>query len=680
MNKRLPYLLKFTAIFAILASMVILESCSSGKKALGRGNYYESVMLSINRLRRNPDHKKSRETLSYSYPLSLQFYEENVRNLQARNDPNKWTGIMESYSRINSMYEEIRRAPGALKVIPNPKNYYNELADARNNAAEESYQIGLAEMSKNTRMAGKEAYRAFQRADGFVNGYKDVTRKMEDAYWLATLKVLIAPIPVTNARVQLSANFMEDKIHEYLKTNPVDEFVRFMTPADLEQLNMMPDQVLQLHFDEFTIGEVYTVEKQIEASKDSVVLATVNAPNLAGNFTSGNNSSVNTNNNTTNNNSSTTNNTTNNTNNTTNNTTNNSSSTTNNTTNNTSNTTNNNTNNNSSTTNNTNNTTNNTTDNTSNTTNNTNNSSSTTNNTSNNNSSSSNDSSSNTNTGNTGDNSSSNNSNTSTGGNNSNSSTNTGDSGKSDRNTQIQICHKAGVTNLNLKVPESALGGHLKHGDAIFACNTDLSKVKVRVCHSTGASGKTQSLEISANALSAHLEHGDVLGGCDGSSYMVEVKDSKENKGDDSKDKDNNGKGKGNGSDQPMLFASLDNGMNMFNYAEVEIDTNINVYGTVKAKVFIFEKTLRSYGTMDFKVLDANTNSVVSAEKLNGEYIWQTKWGYFNGDERALTAEQLQIMNTREAVPPTDQDMFIGFTRPIFDQLVNKLQRFYSQY
>ena len=88
---------------------------------------------------------------------------------------------------------------------------------------------------------------------------------------------------MTNARVQLSAQFFEDKIHEYVKGQPVNQFTRFMTEADLSSLGLSPDHILQLQFDEFTIGQISTVEKQIEASQDSVVIGSVNASGLVSN-------------------------------------------------------------------------------------------------------------------------------------------------------------------------------------------------------------------------------------------------------------------------------------------------------------------------------------------------------------------------------------------------------------
>ena len=38
-------------------SIFVLSGCSSGKQALERGDYYESVLKSISRLRKNSDHK-----------------------------------------------------------------------------------------------------------------------------------------------------------------------------------------------------------------------------------------------------------------------------------------------------------------------------------------------------------------------------------------------------------------------------------------------------------------------------------------------------------------------------------------------------------------------------------------------------------------------------------------------
>ena len=104
------------------------------------------------------------------------------------------------------------------------------------------------------------------------------------------------------------------------------------------------------------------------------------------------------------------------------------------------------------------------------------------------------------------------------------------------------------------------------------------------------------------------------------------------------------------------------------------------VYGTVKAKISIFSKQLKSEGRVSMKILKPDGTALIKHDKFNGTYIWQEKWATFNGDERALTKEQLQLCKRREMYAPPPQDMFIRFTEPIYNQLTSQIRQFYSQY
>jgi len=566
--KNLKHFKKFPSIFLLLAIILgsgfIVTSCSSGKKALTRGDYYQSVLISVQRLRRNPDHKKSRETLASSYPASLEFFEDNIRNLQARDDRAKWRGIMDNYTKINSMYEEIRKSPGAREVIPNPKNYYDELKIARENAAEESYQYGLSELNKGNRESAKLAYAAFKDTDGYVSSYKDVNERMNQAYWMATLKVLIKPIPTAYTKVELSAQFFEDKIHENLKSQPINEFVKFLTVEELNQIGMQADHVLQLQFDEFTLGQIATLERQIDQINDSVVVGSVKNPAYNPNL----NQSVPVN--------------------------------------------------------------------------------SVESNLTNNNEGAA----TNTNQTNTG-----------------LITTNTSTTKK--ETPKVIICHKDESNKLsNVEINASELLGHLKHGDSVGACTTENNESteenKVFVCHKTDKG--SINLEINESALIAHLEHGDSFGNC-----PVENKEEE--------NVENNATTTGGTNNSTSTTNTTASNLTNTNQASnVQEPEFLYVYGTAKAKVFIFEKTLTSNGILDFKILDAQSNSVVATEKMAGEYVWKSMWGYFNGDERALTQDQLNITGQKEQNPPSDQELFGLFTEPIFNQVLNKVREFYSRY
>ncbi len=377
----------YYAIFFVL--ILFFSACSSGKKAFEQGDYYQAVIKSVNRLRQNPTHKRSRETLKQSYPLAIETLERNAVNAISANGPFKFKESLGYYEQINRMYEEIRRSPGALRVVANPKNYYTKVSELKEKAAEESYEAGLLALSRDTREDAKQAFYRFKDVQTFVPNYKDVQNKLDEARFRATLKVVIEQIPVPT-RYDLSARFFQDKIEEFLHTRfRSSQFVRFYTPLEAEQEQLpFVDHYLRLQFDDFVVGKTLLERNTESVSKDSVKVGTVT------------------------------------------------------------------------------------------------------------------------------------------------------------------------------------------------------------------------------------LEDG----------------------------------------------------------------SKIDAYNTVYAKVTIHKKEVVSNGLFSMQVFDGNTNAVLTHRKFNGEYVWLSRWGSFNGDERALTDEQLKICKSKEASPPPPQNLFIEFTRPIYDQLTGAINRFYAKY
>jgi hypothetical protein len=251
--------------------LLLLAACSSGKKAYERGDYYGAVIKSINRLRQNPDHAKSAETLREAYPLALEFYETQANNEIASNSQFKWKNAIQAYDQINSLYEQIRQCPGCLKVVRSPKNYYNEIGPLKEKAAEESYNAGITALMKGNREDAKRAYFNFRDAQTFVPGYKDVIEYLDKSKFEATVKVILEQIPVP-ARYNLSGGFFQDKVEEYLHSSYTDQgFVKFYTPLEAKNTNLsQADQIMRIQFDDFSVGNTNLKEKEETLSKDSV--------------------------------------------------------------------------------------------------------------------------------------------------------------------------------------------------------------------------------------------------------------------------------------------------------------------------------------------------------------------------------------------------------------------------
>ncbi|NML39030.1 hypothetical protein HHL17_17640 [Chitinophaga sp. G-6-1-13] len=104
----------------------------------------------------------------------------------------------------------------------------------------------------------------------------------------------------------------------------------------------------------------------------------------------------------------------------------------------------------------------------------------------------------------------------------------------------------------------------------------------------------------------------------------------------------------------------------------------INIYTTVKATLFITKKTVVSKGLLDYQITDTNNGRVLRTDRIPGSYTWLNQFGTYRGDYRALSDEDKNMIGGQDVAPPPPQDLFIEFTRPIYDQLERDLRSYYS--
>jgi hypothetical protein len=253
--------MKIRLLFSVIISSLLFDSCSSGKAALKKGDYYDAVSLAVNRLRQNPDHKKSKEVLKTSYQLAVDYLESDAQNQIAANANYKWKNAVQNYERINYLYEQIRTSPGALKVIPNPINKYKELTDVKAKAAEESYELGIQSMLKNTREDAKRAYFAFVDANTLSPGYRESIEMMEQSKFNATIKVIVErPL----------RNYNDWNFEPVMFGVRPSMFVKFYSPQEAQDANLQQvDQIIRLVVNGYSESRP-TIGKRNEEYKDSV--------------------------------------------------------------------------------------------------------------------------------------------------------------------------------------------------------------------------------------------------------------------------------------------------------------------------------------------------------------------------------------------------------------------------
>ncbi|HJV78310.1 MAG TPA: hypothetical protein VJ602_08010 [Paludibacter sp.] len=113
----------------------------------------------------------------------------------------------------------------------------------------------------------------------------------------------------------------------------------------------------------------------------------------------------------------------------------------------------------------------------------------------------------------------------------------------------------------------------------------------------------------------------------------------------------------------------------------VKIDgKTYNSYNTVKARLTVFRREISSGGVLSLRIIDAQSNKEIQRQNFTGTYVWHTTWANFKGDDRALDNEQKKMCNREPQIPPSEQDLFIEFTRPIYSQVVSYIRSAHSRY
>ena len=259
-------------IISGLAGLFIffLASCSTGKKQLAQGDYEDAVYRAVNRLRDNQGSKKAAETLSSAYQLAVKYFTQKIRTAEASTERFKFDQMADAYQRLNRMEDEINRCPRCLELLT-PKNYEADYVRVKDRAAAERFKAGEEALARNTRPDGKEAYNHFVRVEQLDPNYPQIYQKKEEALWMATLHVVVEPIPVHSRIFNLSNEFFQNKIQEYLYREPINAFVRFYTPGEAQRLKVtQPDHLVKLQFDDFVVGQTYVKETVETFTKDSI--------------------------------------------------------------------------------------------------------------------------------------------------------------------------------------------------------------------------------------------------------------------------------------------------------------------------------------------------------------------------------------------------------------------------
>lgn len=256
---------------------ILLVGCTTGKKALEKGNYDVSVFKAIDRLKSAPNNEEAKYVVQVAYGLALKEHLRKIDEAKISSAALKWEEILSRYQKINQLSDEVNSSPAALAVINDPKKYLKEVEDSKYNAAAARYNLGVSQLADKNNVSARNAYYNFEKAQYFYPNYKDVQRKLDEAYWAAVVKVVVQPVEVNSNYYKLSNQYFQDQINQFMANYQQNKFVIFYSEQQAVSQKIVPNQVLRLSFDDFVVGQTYVKERVEKVKKDSVVIGETRA-------------------------------------------------------------------------------------------------------------------------------------------------------------------------------------------------------------------------------------------------------------------------------------------------------------------------------------------------------------------------------------------------------------------
>ena len=259
-------------LVTLLALPFVLWSCNkTGTKALEQGNYYQAVLQSVEKLKKDSRNEKAASVLPDAYKMASNDFLSDIERTEKSNFPFRWEKILDNYTKLNQMQEMIERCTACRRLV-SPQSYYKEAEESRDKAADERYALATSLLKRNTKEAGRDAYNHFEKIYSFAPNYRDVRDRMEDALNMGSYHVVVEQPRLNSRMYQYSNDYFQGKIDEFLRTNRrMNKFIRFYTPAEAKSTKLSPDHVVHLEIMDFVVGETnMNTDRSTVYSKDSV--------------------------------------------------------------------------------------------------------------------------------------------------------------------------------------------------------------------------------------------------------------------------------------------------------------------------------------------------------------------------------------------------------------------------
>ncbi len=111
---------------------------------------------------------------------------------------------------------------------------------------------------------------------------------------------------------------------------------------------------------------------------------------------------------------------------------------------------------------------------------------------------------------------------------------------------------------------------------------------------------------------------------------------------------------------------------NVSKQIEVGRDTSGHVsYQTVTGTLSITKRYFTAIGDLESRITDAVTRNNISDRRYTAQFDWQQEYATYRGDSRALSGNELALLNNNNFQVPTKQDILNELYQRIYPQVKN---------
>lgn len=273
-------------IIYLFAALFFLSGCGSSKYIAGNTVEDKALATALKKLDKNPGDTSLQNSLKYLYNDAALAHLNNIERYGKLQNNDRYDKVISEYQSLQKLSEIIKSSAIARKFVTAP-SYLDEIQKAKVQAADDFYQYGM-QMVENgeDKQSYKNAYLAFQKANSYIPGYKDVKRQMNAAFQNSILDVVINPVTDNSSfyqsmgRNRFGNSFNSDMMQRSLVRDLGGDFnknapARFYTDIEASRARIDVDWIVDIMWTNldipYPITNTYTknVSKEIEIGKDT---------------------------------------------------------------------------------------------------------------------------------------------------------------------------------------------------------------------------------------------------------------------------------------------------------------------------------------------------------------------------------------------------------------------------